>query len=220
VKLAEDQFTTSVIVPTVAGQRWVDMPEEFLVLRAVEWLPYATVVGGPLLTEGGEALLDETGEELVPEDWVGYEVTGDDRPEPLERFVLQERHRYLGVQSWTEGRPVAYRLVGTTSAHVERMEFVPTPSGEHPIRVWYVPIEPLLSADADTYNGRSGFEEWIVLDASVAILISEESDASATVQEREMMFQDQIAPIFAARDQNRPDRVVDVIGGLCGYQDF
>jgi hypothetical protein len=218
-KLAEDDFTESAIIPTVANQRTVELPDPFLVLRAVEWIPGATPVLSPppLLTEDGVYILSEDGVPLLTETGGEYVLSGPDEPEPLHRFMLQERHRYLGSNGWDCGRPIAYRLVGRSTSHVERMELVPTPTRVHALRVWYVPVAATLSADGDTYDGRSGFEEWVVLDASIGFLVADESDATAAVQERELVWGDQILPIFKARDQAEPDRVIDVTGGDCDY---
>lgn len=210
--LCEDDFTTAAVVVTVAGQRWVDLPSAFLVLRAVEWLPDATITMPTILTEAGGEIDTEAGDPLYTETGE-IEVSGDESGCSVDRFQLTERIRYVGRDSWSIKEPIAYRLIGRTSAHVERMEFVPTPQGRHAVRVWYVPVATTLSSDSDTYDGRSGFEEWIVRDVAATLLADEESDASVCVNERENIWATQIAPIFKARDQARPAHVIDVEGG-------
>lgn len=209
VPLAEDQFTETVVVPTVAAQRWVELPDGFLTLRAVEWLPSATPVLPAILTEGGEEILTEDGDPIYLETGE-VEVTGSEDAETIERFALQSRAKYVSSNGWACDRPVAYRLVGRSSSHVGRMELVPTPTARHAIRVWYVPVAATLTADSDTYDGFSGFDQWVVLDVAAWLLSTEESDASVCASEREIVWSEQIAPLFATQDQNRPDRVIDV----------
>lgn len=209
VPLAEDQFTETVIVATVAGVRWVALPGEFLTLRAVEWLPSATPVLPAILTEGGDEIVTEAGDPIYLESGEAT-VTGSEDAETIERFALQSRAKYTSSTGWACDRPVAYRLVGRSSSHVGRMELVPTPTARHAVRLWYVPVAATLANDADTYDGFSGFDQWVVADVAAWLLSTEESDASACVSERENVWETQVAPLFATQDQNRPDRVIDV----------
>jgi hypothetical protein len=211
VQLSEDDFTTSVYIATVANQRYVYLPDDFLVLREIEWLPNATVVPGGILTESGSEILTEDGSPLEPESGGDATITGSDEPYQLDRFKLQDRAKFYGG-SWSRGRPIAYRLIGRSAQHAERVELIPTPTGVHTLQVWYAPTAATLSSDTDTYDGRSGFDEWVVIEAALAFAIDEESDVRAWASERERIWDTQIAPLFAVRDQAEPDQIVDATG--------
>lgn len=158
-----------------------------------------------------------------------FEPTGD--PVAMERFMLQNRRRWLndggGWQDGTrDGRTIAYRLVnknrdamsdvvdsGSTTTHSrQRIYWAPIPQAQHGVRVWYIREPQTLTEATDAYDGRSGFEEWVILDAAIQIMNGEESDTRAVSGERDRVWADQIVPLFAKRDQARPSRVIDVEG--------
>lgn len=82
-----------------------------------------------------------------------------------------------------------------------------------PVRTYYVPAFVDLVADADTYDGRDGWEEWVVLDAAIKCLLKEESDIRPFVAERDALLA-RIMQQMQTRDLGRPDRVQDVTGWL------
>lgn len=198
VAASEDDFTKSTTLNTTAGTSYVFLPTDFLKLRDVEWLP------------GGAT----------------------DEPEPLARFLLAERHRYRRTGGgWGRGAAIAYRLLGRNADEpggesvapsggfsTRKLELIPTPQDVHSVVVWYVPMAQTLALDDAEYDGQSGFEEWVIWDSAVAVLIAEESDASQAMVERQRVYDEQIAPLIAARDEARPDRVVDMEGE--GYSDI
>lgn len=206
-QFSEDDFTESAILATIANQSYVDLPSDFLALRAIEWMPDATAVLPEIVTEGEDPILTEDGSPLETETGVAT-FTGSDSAEPLTRFNLRERPRYTGP--WTDGRPGVYRLVGRSASHIERIELAPVPTSVHTLRIWYIPVAATLSTDSDTYDGRSGFDQWVVLEAAIEFATDEESDVRAWASERDRIYAMQIQPLFAARDRAQPRRVVDV----------
>lgn len=183
IELDPDAYTTRVVLATASGQAYAALPGDFLKLCDVAWDPNG-VVSGPTSAIGAET-------------------------RPLTRFALQERHLYVGTNGWTEDRPISYRLLSTVT-NVQRIEFLPVPTAQAVIVVWYIPALTALSADADTFDGRSGGAEWIIWDAAIAIMIADESDVRDATVERDLVWRDQIAPTFAKRDVARPARVIDV----------
>jgi hypothetical protein len=207
---SEDDFTEAAILATVANQSYVELPNDFLALRSIEWLPDATAVLADILMEDGSAMLTEDGGAIALEEGEAT-FTGPDSSYTLDRFNLRERPRFTQqVGGWAYGRPAMYRLVGRSAGHVERAELAPIPTGVYTLRVWYIPAAATLSDDADTYDGRSGFDQWVVLEAAIDLATDEESDVRAWASERERIWADQIEPLFRARDRAQPRRVVDV----------
>jgi hypothetical protein len=137
---------------------------------------------------------------------------------PVARFQLQERARYSGSGSWGSSGPRFYRLVGPRG-NPKRIEFLPVPPSPKVVIIWYVPTPPVLTEATDTFDGRSGFEEWVMWDAAVTILISEESDVRDAKEERDRVWTEDILPLITARDEARVDRVIDVESDGC-YEEF
>lgn len=79
------------------------------------------------------------------------------------------------------GIATSYRIVSGS------LELYPTP-GSGSYEVVYVPQPALLSAGADTVDGVLGWEEYLVVDASIKVLQKEESDTSVLRGERERIL--------------------------------
>jgi hypothetical protein len=130
----------------------------------------------------------------------------------LRRFTPAERPHLLtatdGADPWSDaGGQLYYRLVDD-----DTIEFLPPATRVTTVTVTYVRAAPALAADADTYDGRNGWDEWVVLDAAVKCLMKEESDVRALIAERDALWEE-IKPQAAAKDLVEPDRVRDVEGG-------
>jgi hypothetical protein len=127
---------------------------------------------------------------------------GGDKPQALNRWSFKERHLY-GSSGWVAGEPIAYRLTGSI------LNFMPTPEAAHALSIWYIPAITDLADDADTFDGRNGWEEWVVLDAAIKVKAKEETDIGELVHERDALWAD-ICPSVAHQDQSGPDYVQDV----------
>jgi hypothetical protein len=126
---------------------------------------------------------------------------------PMRRWNFAERHAYLNDASWGSiSQPLAYRTMGGDLIH-----FLPKPDGVYSVTVWYIATSVILTADADLYDGRDGFEEWVVLDAAIKCKTKSEEDIRELAGERDRVMLDIMASL-ATKDQGRPDRVVDVVG--------
>lgn len=218
VALAEDDFTTRAALTTDPTGTYAELPSDFVALREIGWDPAGTVSIDEITTESDVVITTEASSHLVTESSGGITSSVTSRIYTMERFLLQERNRYSYTAGWSEGRPIAYRMIGPLG-EPKRVEFMPPASTRCVVVVWYVPAPTTLSSDTDTWDGRSGFEEWVVLDAAAGVVIGEEGDATAIVSERENVWTTQIAPLYAARDQARPDRVVDVTREFTWFYD-
>lgn len=116
---------------------------------------------------------------------------------------------------------VRHQLSGLTASIVDtgrpREQFLaqgnivlrPTPDAAYTVRVSYVPTRALMVVDADTLDGVSGWEEYVVVDAAIKALNKEESDSSALNYEKAALLS-RIESAAERRDEGQPRRVVDV----------
>lgn len=93
----------------------------------------------------------------------------------VKRFELNERNKYnstvlRGVygSSW-----LRYRVAGS------KLYFAPIPQSSETIRIYYIPLPTTLVGDSDTFNGYNGWEEYVLVDATIRCLNKEESDISS-----------------------------------------
>lgn len=120
---------------------------------------------------------------------------------PLRRFQFAERESY-NVRSRTI-IDLAYRLVK------DQIYILPQDKATGSYRLWYVPELPDLALDADTIDGKNGFEEYVILDAGIKCKIKEESDTRELVQARNEAL-NRVTQMAQERDYGGPDRVADV----------
>lgn len=128
---------------------------------------------------------------------------GGPGPQQMRRWEWPERVSYQYTSGWAWNLPVAYRLHGA-----DTISFLPIPGGAHGVTVYYSPIPTDLSADGDTYDGRAGWEEWVILDAAIKVATKEEQDASTLVAERAEHWED-ITSDLGMVDRGGPPRVQD-----------
>lgn len=102
-----------------------------------------------------------------------------------------------------------YRLQGNN------LYLSPTPTSGQTIRVWYIPRPTTLATGADTVDGVSGWEEYIVIDAAIKCLNKEESDVTVLMA-RKAAMKARIEGMAANRDAGNPGRTVDIYGGEYG----
>lgn len=78
------------------------------------------------------------------------------------------------------------------------------------INVLYVPAPARLAADADTFDGYGGWEEYVVVDAAMKCLEKEESDISPLMA-RKLKMEQRIEAMAPNRDAFMPGRRQDVM---------
>jgi hypothetical protein len=100
----------------------------------------------------------------------------------LEAIDERDRNRYQ-VVGGTSLAALAYRIVGTN------LTLYPTPSSGQTYRHLYVPIPAKIAALSDTVDGISGWEEYVVVDAIIKCVMSEEGDAGMWMARREHLKQ-------------------------------
>jgi hypothetical protein len=78
-------------------------------------------------------------------------------------------------------------------------------------RLWYVPTFEKLEDGDDTFDGINGYEEYVILGATIRMLMKEESDARVHIAMKQEMKK-RIEETAANRDVGRPEKVTDVRG--------
>jgi len=129
----------------------------------------------------------------------------------LPRFNWEERNIYNATPALTPYFPiVAYRVIQNPITGNDCIEFIPsTSSGVSYYRVWYYPNPKVLTQNTDTIDGRSGWEEWVVIDAAMKLLAKEESDTSQLEREAQRVWA-RIMNVVENRDAGQGKRITDV----------
>lgn len=97
-----------------------------------------------------------------------------------------------------------YRLIGN------KIEFIPTPSANQPIRLWYIPRLTQLLADTDVTDiGISGWIEYVIVKAAYYALTKEESDTTSLVMQLQALIE-RIQDSAVNRDAGMPDKISEV----------
>jgi hypothetical protein len=100
-----------------------------------------------------------------------------------------------------------YRWMGTN------IELIPTPSGNQPIRLQYIPrLKSLLMPTDMTTTSISGWLEYVLTDVAIKILQKEESDVSVLMAQKQALMV-RIESSANNKDAGRPDTITDVRSG-------
>lgn len=125
----------------------------------------------------------------------------------VNKFMFEERNRFVypNTSSTIYGVfNLQYRLVGSN------IEFIPTPSANQPIRLWYYPKLTMLLKDSDVSSvSISGWIEYVIVDAAIKALEKEESDTSVLEMRKAALIK-RIEETSMNRDQGQPDRITDI----------
>ena len=118
----------------------------------------------------------------------------------LDRFMLADLPRLTNSVYGGTGAPTMYRMIGG------KIMLAPTPQAAYAVTVYGVAASADLAIDADTLDGRDGWEEWVVVDAAIKCAIKEEQDIRDMVTERDRV-QARILSQMRSLDQGRPPMV-------------
>lgn len=127
----------------------------------------------------------------------------------VKKFNFLSRNQFLYPNSASTIYGVfnmQYRLVGTN------IEFIPTPSANQIVQLWYIPRLVMLLQDTDiTSSGVSGWWEYVVVDAAIKALQKEESDVSILMAQKAALKL-RIEASAMNRDAGQPDTITDSRG--------
>lgn len=119
---------------------------------------------------------------------------------PMRRFQFTERENYNTRANTTERR---YRIIK------DSLYILPEDRANGDYRLWYVPEHVDLALDADTLDGKNGFEEYVILDVAMKCKIKEESDTKDLERARNEALV-RVTTMSQERDYGGPDRIADV----------
>lgn len=123
----------------------------------------------------------------------------------IKPFNFAERNRYAApnFQSFYGITNLRYRLRGN------KVWFTPIAEANQTIRVWYIPTFVTLSSDSSTFDGISGWTEYVIIDAAIKCMQKEESDVSVLVLQKAAIIQ-RIEAASENRDAGFPKTISDV----------
>jgi len=101
-----------------------------------------------------------------------------------------------------------YRLMG--SYLWLRSSATPVSAGRN-MRLWYAPRATLLVNDGDTFDGVSGWDEYVVVDCVIKCRLKGEEDPSIEMALKQALVQ-RIEAAAENRDEAGPHMVTDVRG--------
>ena len=123
----------------------------------------------------------------------------------LRQFMFQERNAYTmpNYQAFYGITNLRYRFYNNA------IWFTPQPIAGQLCRLFYIPRPNDLSDDADTVDGVSGWEEYIICDAAIKCMVKEESDPSDFAAQKLALLQ-RIESAAENRNAGQPQTVSDV----------
>lgn len=125
----------------------------------------------------------------------------------VDKFNFMDRNRYIYPNSASTIYGVfnlQYRVMGN------QLLFIPTPSANQIIQIWYIPRLPQLLQETDlTTLGVSGWLEYVIVRAAKYALDKEESDTTKLDQEL-AYIKLRVEEAASNRDAGRPDSVTDI----------
>lgn len=131
-------------------------------------------------------------------------------------YMENERNKFkfFPFGAWTMHQPIYYRLTGATDGTgnaAQTISFMPTPTGSYTVNVNYVPVPPVLVADADTFDGVAGWEEYAVCDAAIKVALkNQQYDLMQALEGRKAQITMRIEKMASEHDGGAPERVHDV----------
>lgn len=127
-------------------------------------------------------------------------------------FIDRNRFVYPNTASTIYGVfNMQYRMMGSN------IEFIPTPSANQPIRIWYIPRLRELLQDTDiTSTSISGWIRYVIVRTAKYVLDKEESDTSKLDQEL-VFLKDRIESMASYRDDSMPDTISDTSNSRNGW---
>ena len=164
------------------------------------------------LPNGTVEFLDDNGDEFVARPFyklLGVDVavnTNQNAYTTVTKFQFIDRNSYIYPNSTSAPYGVVnlkYRVMGN------KIQFIPVPSGNQTIRLWYIPRLTELLQDTDTTDiSISGWIDYVIVRAAKYALDKEESDTSKLDQEI-LFLKQRIEESAANRDAGQPDIISD-----------
>lgn len=133
---------------------------------------------------------------------VGVDVQDSSNWHSLRRFNFAERNQ-MQQGGGVEKTGTRYRVMGSN------LRLRPTPNWTGTVRLWYIPAPSVLSEDTDTFDGVSGWEEYVIVDCILKAKVRDEEDIQEVMAQKQILV-GRIQELAAERDVSEPDRIRDV----------
>ena len=200
----------------MVNSNFIEDPEQLSYINKAYFAWYDVIVGAfedYFLSEPTEFTLAAGVSQFpLPSDFyklAGIDKSGDagsDRFYPLRKSKWRERNR-------TENSFSSYGRSPTTSYRIIKDKILFTPVGGvgGNYKLWYIPLATALVDETDSIDTYNGFEEMLILDVAIQMLIKEESDTSELRFEK-VMEQKRMKDMLVDRDIGESERIEEVGG--------
>lgn len=184
--------------------------EDYNVYQPVYFVTTGSLSAYPL-PDGITSFLTATGQTIVPPPI--YKLAGVDlglttSPNAyvtVQKYNFIDRNKYVFPNTASTIYGVfglQYRFIGNN------IRFIPQPSSNQPIGIWYVPRRIQLLKDTDTTDGFQGWNNYVIVRAAKYVLDKEESNTDKL--DTELLFlKDRIEAMTPNRDQGQADSISD-----------
>jgi len=175
---------------------------------------YFTTNGSSLsypIPDGVSTFQDASGANIVPAPLYklcGIDLGLNNAPNgfvTVQKYNFIDRNRYVFPNTASTIYGVfglQYRVVGN------KIRFIPQPSSNQPIRLWYIARRRQLLNETDTTDGFNGWTDYIITRAAKYALDKEESDTSKLDAEI-LYLKQRIEESAPNRDAGQPDTISD-----------
>lgn len=126
------------------------------------------------------------------------------------QYMLSEGPWLQTIGVWSAGFPVYYRIcsLAGVGGDLDGIEFAPRPTGNYVVTITYAKSPQRLGLGNDFFDGKAGYEEWVILDAAIKARRKQNTDATALMADK-MEVENWILSSANRRDQSSPQRVTD-----------
>lgn len=191
----------------IRANRWPDATLTRLINASIAEL-YEIVVSANhdhYLTYTDVSVVSGTANYSLPETFYrahGVDVLkSDGKYKRMEPFIWEDRNLYQEDSSEREN--TRYRIMGGN------LRFLPTPTWTGTVRFWFIAAPTSLSAGTDTYDGVSGWEQYVVNDCCIKVGLADETNVSGFMALKQQLTE-RIKHAAQTRDRSNADRVRDV----------
>jgi hypothetical protein len=129
-------------------------------------------------------------------------------------FQEEERNFYrfwLGAVGWFIGTTVYYQCQGVGSGGTPTIVLMPPPQSVFQMKLNYIPIAPKLSSPGATIDSINGWDEYIVLDMAINLLLKfGRMDQIAIYSAKQEQEKQRILSSAPRRDNNSAERVHEI----------
>jgi len=157
---------------------------------------YVSVTADTVVASGQDSI-------TLPTDF--YKLRGVDRNVgarwvSIDPFSFAERNDRVGSLAYDDSG-VRYRVQGGVA------KLTPADQCQGTYRVWYIPLMPALTLDADIFDDQNRWSDYVVVDAAIKALQKEESSTTQLERQKAALLK-RIEDMAKSRDAGGPEVIV------------